>query len=363
MNTFGRMFRVTTWGESHGRAVGAVVDGCPSGLELDEEDINRELRKRRPGFSILTSGRREEDRVEIMSGVFEGLTLGTPISMIIHNRDVDSAPYMEIKDIIRPGHADLTYLEKFGIRDWRGGGRSSARETAGRVAGGAIARKLISLHGVEVLAHAIEIGGVRSRADYADFEGLKSTVERSEIRCGDPHAEKEMIEKILNAKKEGDSVGGVVEVIVRNPPPGIGEPVFLKLDAYLALGAMTVGAVKGVEFGDGFELARKRGSEANDEPYLQKGRVRFRTNRAGGILGGISTGEDIIMRVAVKPTPSISKPQKTVNIKTLKEEEIQVRGRHDPCIVPRIVPVLEAMTSIVIADCMMLQGLIPRKLK
>ncbi len=363
MNTFGHIFRITTWGESHGKAVGAVVDGCPSGLELDEEDINKELKKRRPGFSRITSSRREEDRVEILSGVFEGLTLGTPISMVIWNRDVDSSPYEEIRDLIRPGHADFTYLEKFGIRDWRGGGRASARETAGRVAGGAIAKKLIGIYGVEVLAHTVEIAGIKSQPDYTDFKKLKKHTERSEIRCGDPHAEREMIEKIIDAKKEGDSVGGIVEVIVKNPPAGIGEPVFLKLDAYLSLGVMGVGAVKGVEFGDGFEVARKRGSEVNDEPYIHNGKVKFRTNRSGGVIGGISTGEDIVMRVAVKPTPSISKPQKTIDIQTGMEKEISVKGRHDPCIVPRIVPVLEAMTSIVIADCMIMQEIIPRKLR
>ena len=361
MNTFGQMFRITTWGESHGRAVGVVIDGCPSGLEICEEDINQELRRRRPGFSEITSRRREEDKVEILSGVFEGLTLGTPISLLVWNTDINSSPYEKIKHLIRPGHADYTYQVKYGLRDWRGGGRASARETAGRVAGGAIAKKLIGLFGVEVLAHTIEIAGVR--AERVEYEKLKQNVERSEIRCGDRQAEKEMIKKIMIARKEGDSVGGIVEIIVRNPPAGIGEPVFLKLDAYLSMAVMSIGAVKGVEFGEGFEVARKKGSEVNDEPYIDNGRIRFRTNRAGGILGGISTGEDIIMRVAVKPTPSISKIQRTVNIETWTEEDITVEGRHDPCIVPRIIPVLEAMTSIVLADCMMMQGIIPRKLK
>lgn len=357
---FGYLFRTTTWGESHGKAVGCVVEGCPSGLDLSEKDIQKELDRRKPGGK-LASPRKEKDRVEVLSGVFEGKTTGTPISMLVWNKDVDSKPYEEIKHVFRPGHADYTYFAKYGIRDWRGGGRASARETVGRVAAGAIAKKVIGNFGVYVGGYTKEIAGVECNTGSMGFDEIIERAEKDILRCPDSKASKLMEEKIIEARREGDSVGGVAEIIVRNPPPGLGEPVFLKLDAYLAYAIMSVPAVKGVEIGAGFRVAKMKGSENNDQFVLKPdNKIGFKTNNAGGILGGISNGEDIIVRAAIKPTPSISKPQKTVNYKKMEEEEIVIKGRHDPCIVPRAVPVLEAMVALVIADCMMLQGLIPR---
>ncbi len=358
-NTFGHIFRVTTWGESHGRAVGCVVDGCPAGLEISENAIQKELDRRKPG-GRLASKRKESDRVEILSGVFNGKSLGTPVSMLIWNRDVDSRPYEEIKDLFRPGHADFTYWAKFGIRDWRGGGRASGRETAARVAAGAIAKLILSRFGVEIGGFAREIGGIACSTDGMSFEEIVDRAEKSDIRCPDEEAARLMEEKILEARRDGDSVGGVVEVIVKNPPAGLGEPVFGKLDAHLAFAVMGVPAVKGVEIGAGFKASRMRGSEHNDPIVIKNGRIGFESNNAGGILGGISNGENIIVKAAIKPTPSISKPQRTVNYRKMVEEEIIVKGRHDPCIVPRAVPVVEAMVSLVIVDAMMMQGLIPR---
>ncbi len=358
-NTFGYLFRVTTWGESHGKAVGCVVDGCPAGLELSEDDIQKELDRRKPGGK-LASPRKEKDKVKILSGVFEGKTLGTPISMIVENVDVNSKPYEEIKYLFRPGHADFTYWAKFGIRDWRGGGRASARETVGRVMAGAIAKKILERFGVKVFGYTKEIAGISCDVSGMNADEIMRKAESNPVRCPDVEKAKLMEEVILNAKKEGDSVGGIAEIIVKNPPAGLGEPVFLKLDAYLAFAVMSVPAVKGVEIGAGFRVAKMRGSENNDPLVIRDGKIRFASNNAGGILGGISNGEDIVIRAAIKPTPSISKPQRTVNYKTMQEETIVIKGRHDPCIVPRAIPVLEAMVALVIVDCMIMQGLIPR---
>ncbi|MBE8539800.1 chorismate synthase [Geoglobus acetivorans] len=357
-NTFGRVFRVTTFGESHGYAVGCVVDGCPAGLSLGEEDINRELRRRRPG-GRFASPRKEKDEAKIISGVFEDKTLGTPIAIIIENKDADSRAYEGIKDLARPGHADYTYFAKFGTRDWRGGGRASGRETAARVAGGAIAKKVLEKFGIRIYGYSGEIAGVKAEVD-GEIEEIFEKAEKSEIRFPDAEKEEFALERIREAMREGESVGGIVEIVVRGVPAGLGEPVFMKADAYLAYALMSIPAVKGVEFGAGFESARMRGSESNDEMYVEKGQVGFYTNNAGGVLGGITTGQDLIIRLAVKPTPSISKIQKTVNLKTLENEEISVKGRHDPCIVPRAVVVAEAMTALAILDLMMLQGLVPR---
>uniref|UniRef100_A0A7C3MG98 Chorismate synthase n=1 Tax=Archaeoglobus fulgidus TaxID=2234 RepID=A0A7C3MG98_ARCFL len=359
MNTFGFFLRVTTWGESHGRAVGCVIDNFPSGLEVDEAFIQKEMERRRPGGKYA-SKRKEADRVEILSGVFEGLTTGTPISMIIWNTDVDSKAYEELKTVFRPGHADYTYWAKFGIRDWRGGGRASARETAARVAAGAMAKLLLRRYGVRVMGYAREIAGVKCMVN--DPEEAFERAEKSSLRMPDKEAEKEAEKRLKDAMSEGDSVGGVVEVVVRNAPAGLGEPVFGKLDAYLAYAVMGIPAVKGVEIGAGFEAAEKRGSENNDPLVLRDGKITFLTNNAGGVLGGISTGEEIVVRAAIKPTPSISKIQRTVDYERMEEVEISVKGRHDPCIVPRAVPVVEAMVALVIADCMLMQGLIPRRL-
>ncbi len=360
-NTIGVLFRVTTWGESHGKAVGCVVDGCPAGLELSEEDIQKEVDRRKPKSSISTS-RRERDEVIILSGVFEGKTLGTPISMLVYNKDVNSKPYEEIRHLFRPGHADYTYQVKFGFRDWRGGGRASGRETVARVMAGAIAKKILERFDVKIVGFTREIAGISCdfKAEDYDIKEIYELAESNPVRCPDRDVARRMEDAILRAKSEGDSVGGVAEIVARGVPPGLGEPVFLKLDAYLAFALMSVPAVKGVEIGAGFKVAKMRGSECNDPIVLRDGKVKFATNNAGGILGGISNGEDIVIRVAIKPTPSISKPQRTVNWVEMVEDEIVVKGRHDPCIVPRAIPVLEAMVAIVLVDCMMMQGMIPR---
>jgi chorismate synthase len=325
MNTFGRNFCVTTFGESHGRALGAVIDGCPPGIPLDETDIQPLLDRRRPGSSPMTSPRNETDTVEILSGVFEGKTTGTPIAMIVRNRDVQSRDYEELRTVFRPGHADFTYQEKFGLRDHRGGGRSSGRETVGRVAAGALAMKYLAMNGISISGRIVSVHG---RTDPAGIE-----------------------EEILAAKQAGDSVGGIAEIVAKGCPAGLGDPVFGKLDALIAGAMMGIGAVKGVEIGDGFAVAGRFGSENNDA-MTKDG---FATNHAGGILGGISSGQEIVVRIAVKPTPSIAKTQKTKNIHG-NVVEISVSGRHDPCIVPRIIPVAEAMLALVLADALLEQG-------
>ncbi len=371
-NTFGKIFKVTSWGESHGEAIGVVVDGCPAGLELSEADIQHELDRRKPGVSEITTERKEADEVKILSGVFGGKTLGTPISMLVWNKDVDSSPYEPLKDIARPGQADFAYQMKYGIRDYRGGGRASARETVARVAAGAIAKRILAMQGrnIQILGHVVEIGEIRAKE--VGVEEIRRNVERNAVRCADSEAARRMEELIKEVKAEGDSVGGIVEVIAMGVPAGLGEPVFDKLDAELAKALMSIGAVKGVEIGAGFEAARMKGSEMNDEFYIltaepaentesqknhlggkREGRIRTKTNNAGGILGGISTGEPIICRIAVKPTPSISKPQRSVDMEKMQEVEIKIKGRHDPCICPRIVPVAEAMVALTLVDYLM----------
>jgi chorismate synthase len=324
MNTFGRNFRITTFGESHGTAVGVVIDGCPSNMELSEQDIQPMLDRRRPGTSRLTSARKESDRINILSGTFEGKTTGAPVAMLVENEDMHAGDYDALRDLFRPGHADFTYHEKYHIRDHRGGGRSSGRETLGRVAAGAVAMKYLRARGITITGKIREVHG----------KSIPEEIER----------------EILAAKNAGDSVGGIAEIVVSGCPAGLGDPVFGKLDAQVAGALMGIGAVKGVEIGDGFLVAKKFGSENND-PMIKDG---FASNHAGGILGGISTGQDIIVRIAVKPTPSIAKPQKTRDIHG-NEVEIAISGRHDPCIVPRIVPVAEAMLALVIIDCLLEQ--------
>lgn len=356
-NTFGRTFRATTFGESHGAGLGVVVDGCPAGLALSENDVQAELDRRRPGQSALSTKRSEPDHVEILSGVFNGRTTGAPIAMLVRNKDVDSSTYEEIKDMPRPGHADYGYIAKYGIRDYRGGGRSSGRETLGRVAAGAVAKKLLALFGVGVYAHTVSIYDVE--AGEVTLDDIIKNTYKNPARCADLSAAKKMEEAIAMARRDGDSMGGIVEAIAVCVPPGIGEPVFAKLDADLAYSLMGIGAVKGVEIGIGFKAAQQRGSEVNDEFYMDAGHVRTRTNNAGGILGGISTGMPIVCRVAIKPTPSISSPQHTVNLSTMEDAVIEVKGRHDPSIVPRAVPVVEAMVALVITDHMIMSGRIP----
>jgi chorismate synthase len=348
MNSFGKLFRITTWGESHGPAVGVVIDGCPPGIPLSESDIEKELERRRPGRPG-TSPRKEPDKVEILSGVYKGLTTGTPISLLVWNKDVDSRPYEELEEIFRPGHADWSYFHKYGIRDPRGGGRSSARETVGRVAAGAVAKKILDQEGIEVFAFTLELGGIRS--EEIDLEFAKTNW----LCCPDPKVLSQMEKRLKEVQEEGDSVGGIVEIRVFGCPPGLGEPVFDKLDADLAKALMSIGAIKGVEVGSGFSSARMLGSEHND-PLTPQG---FLSNNAGGILGGISTGQPIILRVAVKPIPSISKPQMTIDLKG-NPREISLRGRHDPCAIPRIIPVCEAMVRLVLVDHLLRQKALRR---
>lgn len=347
-STFGTIFRVSTWGESHGKGVGVVVDGCPAGLSITEEDIQVYLNRRKPGQSRFTTPRKEDDCVEILSGVFEGKTTGTPISMVVYNKTQRSGDYSEIAGYYRPGHADYTFDQKYGFRDYRGGGRSSGRETIARVAAGAIAAKLLKELGIEVDAYTRSIGEVEIQKENFRLE------ERFENPVCMPDADaalaaQKLLEEKMNAQ---DSVGGVVECVVRNLMPGIGEPVFDKLDAKLGQAIFSIGAVKGVEIGAGFAAAKMSGSEDNDGFYAENGEVKKYTNHAGGILGGISDGSDIIVRAAFKPTPSIFRTQKTMN-REHENIEINIKGRHDPIIVPRAVVVVEAMTAITVLDLLL----------
>jgi chorismate synthase len=338
-NTFGEVFKITTFGESHGVSVGVIVDGVTPGVEIDEAYIQKQMDRRKPGQSSVTTPRKEYDVVHIQSGVFEGKTTGTPLFVVLQNHDMRPEAYSEIQNAFRPGHADFTYLEKYGIRDHRGSGRASGRETAARVAGGAIARKLLERRGVEVVAYTKEIGGIKCET----FD--ESIIEQNAVRACDPVAADKMIKKIEKLAEIGDSCGGIVECRIRGVLPGLGEPAFDKLDAELAKAMLSIGAVKGIEFGAGFEAATMLGSEHNDAMNGDG----FLTNHAGGIIGGISTGAEIVFRISVKPTSSISLPQQTINIKG-EEQEIRTEGRHDPCICPRIVPVVEAMACLVLED-------------
>lgn len=346
---YGRLFQVTTWGESHGTGVGVVVDGCPAGLELNEEKIQQYLDRRKPGQTRYSTPRKEEDIVEIQSGIFEGKTTGTPISMVVYNKTQRSRDYSEIASYYRPGHADYTFDEKYGFRDYRGGGRSSGRETIGRVAAGAIAKEVLKEFGIQVQAYSKAIGGIWIDDKRASLDQIM----KSPLYMPDLEAS-EKAELLLGQKmKERDSVGGVIECIVHGMPAGVGEPVFEKLDANLAKAVMSIGAIKGVEIGDGFKAADSFGSQNNDNFLTDtQGKVIKETNHAGGVLGGISDGSDIILRAAVKPTASIAREQRTVN-KAGENIEISVKGRHDPIIVPRAVVVVEAMTSLSLLDMLM----------
>jgi chorismate synthase len=350
-NTIGSFFRVTTWGESHGEALGAVVDGCPAGINLDIKDIQEVLDRRRPSGIVSSTTRKETDKIEILSGVLEGKTTGTPISLLIRNSGADSSAYHELKEVFRPGQGDFTYLKKYGLRDWRGGGRASGRETVARVAAGAIAEKVLAGAGIEVLAYTHAIGGIEiSRDKITSYQELCRKVRANNLFCPDKQAATFMEVKLETARKEGDSLGGVVEIIVHGCPAGLGEPVFDKMDADLAKAMMSIGSVKAMEIGDGIEVANLKGSQVNDQ-MTKRG---FKTNHAGGILAGITNGEEIILRVYCKPVPSIAKPQQTVNTKG-KEKVIEIKGRHDVCVIPRIVPVCEAMVNIVLADHLLRQ--------
>ncbi|HEU5430587.1 MAG TPA: chorismate synthase, partial [Thermomicrobiales bacterium] len=340
------IFRLTTWGESPGPALGVVIEGCPAGIPLTVEEIQVELDRRRVGQSKVTTPRGERDHAELLSGVFEGFTTGAPISLITYNKDADSSKYEPLRDVFRPGHADYTYWVKYGHRDHRGGGRSSARETWGRVAAGAVARKILASVGCEVYGFAREIGGIAM----ATFD--REEIERNIVRCPDPVAAEKMVEAILAAKDASNSLGGVVEVRAVGVPPGLGEPTFDKIEALIGMAMLSIPATKGVEIGDGFAAARSTGFDNNDGFTAEDGRVRTLTNRAGGTLGGISTGEEIIVRVAVKPTSSVARAQETVDT-ALQPRTITVEGRHDPSVVPRAVPVAEAMLAIVLADLLL----------
>lgn len=354
-NSFGTTFRITTWGESHGPAVGVVIDGCPPRLSLAVEEIQAELDRRRPGQSDIVTPRKEEDRVEILSGVFEGRTTGTPISLLVRNADQRPGAYDEMREKFRPSHADFTYQAKYGIRDHRGGGRSSARETIGRVAAGAIAKKLLALTGVELRAFVTRVHDIAVPAEaLAQFPAL-AEVEANAVRC--PHAATAaaMIERIKSVRSEGDSVGGIIECRVRGVPAGWGEPVFDRLEADLAKAMLSLPATKGFEIGSGFAGTLLKGSEHNDPFVVREGQVHTATNRSGGVQGGISNGEEIVFRIAFKPTATILRPQQTVDVHGT-ETELAARGRHDPCVLPRAVPIVEAMAALVLVDHAMRQA-------
>ncbi len=345
-SSFGTLFRVTTFGESHGAALGVIIDGCPSGLSFDETFIQKEMNRRRVGQSKITSTRGEGDEIEVFSGVFEGKTTGCPIAMMVRNKDADSSKYDALRHLHRPGHADIGFAEKFGIRDHRGGGRSSGRETLCRVAAGAVAKLLLQEFGIEIYGWVDAVGTIQGKQVQRDF------IEKNIVRAGDPESAFAMEEAILEARKEGDSLGGMIKVRAENMPAGLGEPVFDKLDADIAKGMFSIGTVKGVEIGSGFEAGRLKGSENNDMADPETG--KYRSNHAGGILGGISNGQPVEVTLAVKPTPSIFKKQQAFTNEG-KIEDILIEGRHDPCVCPRVVPVAEAMLALVLADHLLRQ--------
>lgn len=362
-NSLGHTFRITSFGESHGRCVGVVVDGCPAGLAIAPAQIQRELDRRRPGQSDVTTSRREEDRVEVLSGVFNDFTTGAPICMLVWNSDRDSSGYEERRWTPRPGHADWTAHVRYGgFNDYRGGGRFSGRITAGFVMAGAVARSLLAeTLGVEVLAHSKEIGGII--APDVSVDEIRANVEGNQVRCGHPETAERMVERIKEVALEGDSVGGVVECIASNMHAGVGEPVFGTLEGEMARALYAIPAVKAVEFGLGRGFASLKGSESNDAFTVKDGKLTTETNNAGGILGGLSNGMPIACTVTIKPTSSIGKRQKTVDISKMEETYFEIGGRHDPCIVPRAVPVVEAMVAVVLADHAIRAGLIPRVLE
>lgn len=348
-STYGTIFKITTWGESHGKAIGVVVDGCPAGLTLSEEDIQQYLNRRKPGQNKYTTKRNESDSVEILSGVFEGKTTGTPISLLVRNEDQRSHDYGNIASCYRPGHADYTFDSKYGFRDYRGGGRSSGRETIGRVAAGAIAAKLLKEMGIDILTYTKAIGPVEVPKDSYRYLDI---CENALYMPNNTYA-KEASSYLDSCMENQDSAGGVIECVIRNMPVGIGETVFEKLDANLAKAIMSIGAVKGFEIGDGFQSAVSCGSINNDAFYMEEKQIKKKTNHAGGILGGMSDGSDIVFRAAFKPTPSISKPQQTVTA-CGEESELSIHGRHDPIIAPRAVVVVEAMAALTVADMILL---------
>ena len=360
-NSFGKLFTVTSYGESHGKCVGVIIDGCPAGLAVAEADIQQELDKRRPGESPAATDRREKDRVEILSGISDGFTTGTPVCLMIRNEDIDDSDYEKIRYKLRPGHADYTARVKYGgYHDWRGGGRFSGRITAGFVMAGAVAKKALSILNTEIIAHTVEIGGIAART--ASYDEIKNAV-NDPLRCADSAASKRMSDLIAEVKEAGDSLGGIIEGIAVNVPVGLGEPVFDNLDGELAKALLAIPAVKGVEFGAGFTSARMKGSQNNDPFRVEGGKVITTTNNSGGINGGISNGMPLVVRVAVKPTSSIAIEQDTVDINKMENTVINIGGRHDVCIVPRAVVVVEAMMAVTLCDFAMRAGIIPRVIK
>lgn len=349
-NTIGKIFRLMSFGESHGVAVGGVIEGCPAGIGLSVEEVQRELNRRRPGQSDLTTPRCEEDEVEFLSGIFDGKSTGMPIGFLVRNRNQESKDYDHLKDLFRPSHADFTWEQKYGIRDYRGGGRSSAREHIARVVAGAVARQVLSKAGVVIQAYTSQVGSVVMPWSYQEVE-LERT-EENIVRCPDPETAERMIALIREVRDEGDSIGGVVSCVIKGIPAGLGEPVFDRFQARLAQAMMSINATKGFEYGTGFAVAYMRGSEHNDPFVVKEGRVRTASNRSGGIQGGITNGEDIYFRVAFKPVATIMKRQDTVS-REGKEVELEAHGRHDPCVVPRAVPVVEAMAAIVVLDMLL----------
>lgn len=362
-NSIGKAFVLTCFGESHGPCVGAVIDGCPAGLSLSEEDIQRELDKRRPGVSQISTARQEEDVAKILSGVYQGFTTGAPLCILVWNRDIDSRPYERIKDMPRPGHADYPVRIRYGgFNDFRGGGRFSGRVTVAYVMAGAVAKKLLEGIGVEVLAHTVQIGTIRLSKE-ATYNDIRRNVYQNSVRCANPETARTMEAEVLKVAQEGDSLGGIVKGIALGVPTGLGDPIFDSLDADLAKMLFNIPAVKGVEFGTGFGAASLKGSENNDPFTIRDDKVVTLTNNAGGVLGGLSTGMPLVVRVAFKPTSSIAKKQKTVDLIQRREVELDLSGRHDPCIVPRAVPVVESCIATVLVDHALRLGVIPTVLK
>ncbi|MHB8103916.1 MAG: chorismate synthase [Dehalococcoidales bacterium] len=361
-NSLGKLFTITTFGESHGQCIGVIVDGCPAGLPLTPADIQKDVDLRRAGNSPAATNRAEKDKVEILSGVLKGFTTGAPLCLLIRNEDSDDSAYEKIRSQLRPGHADFTAHEKYGgFNDWRGGGMFSGRITAGFVMAGAVARKILNTIGVEIMAHTVAIGDINAKE--VPYEQIKQKSLKDPLFCADADASKKMMALIASVKKAGDSLGGIIEGIALNVPVGLGEPVFDTLDGDLAKALLAIPAVKGVEFGSGFAAARKKGSENNDPFMIKKGKIVTAANNAGGILGGISRGMPLVVRVAIKPTSSIALEQSTVDIKKMKEITIKVDGRHDVCIVPRAVPVVAAMMAVTLCDFAIRAGIVPRMLK
>lgn len=347
-NSIGHIFRLTSFGESHGKAIGGIVDGCPAGVPIDEEFIQNELKRRRPGQSAITTPRSEKDRFEILSGVYEGVSTGTPVAFLVRNSDSISSDYDHLKDVYRPSHADYTYHVKYGIRDHRGGGRSSARITIARVVAGAIAKLLLKKIGIQIVAYTSQVGEIVIGKPYTELD--LSAVESNIIRCPDNETAEKMIKKIEQIRDEGNTIGGIITCVVKNVPPGLGDPEFGKLHAELGAAILNINAVRGFEYGSGFNSVKFKGSEHNDVFYTDNGKITTKTNHSGGIQGGISNGQDIYFRAVFKPVATIMQEQTSIDIHN-NPVTIHPKGRHDPCVLPRAVPVVEAMTAIVLADC------------